>query len=220
MRCPASFREPGPTPLISDRNQSTYVPFSSGDVVDQWGPFHPPMGSYHILQSYAKARACRAHLAQHHHGDHGGLWKNGTAESDRPHQRIMNDQKNPPHPGAHGPTPHAHLCLTGRARVAPPLRSAPTAVERTNRSYVHRVRQSVTPSTMAPFTSAGSATGASTPGIQIVRGRWTRQTSPKFPGAVPCSMKGVVTSSLWHHRQEDIDDPVKAVNPSRQEQDR
>jgi len=61
------------------------------------------------------------------------------------------------------------------------LRSAPTAVERTNRSYAHRVRQTVTPSTMAPFTNPGSATGGSRPGIQIVSGRWTRQTSPKFP---------------------------------------
>ena len=32
--------------------------------------------------------------------------------------------------------------------------------------------------------------------------------------------EGVVKSSVWHHQQEDIGDPVKAVNPSRKEQGR
>jgi hypothetical protein len=29
-----------------------------------------------------------------------------------------------------------------------------------------------------------------------------------------------VESSVWHHQKEDIGDPVKAVKPSRKEQDR
>jgi hypothetical protein len=42
----------------------------------------------------------------------------------------------------------------------------------------------------------------------------------KIPGSVPFSMKGVVTSSVRHHQQEAIGDPVKAVHPSRKGQDR
>jgi hypothetical protein len=35
-----------------------------------------------------------------------------TSERNRSHHRIMKHGKNPPHPGAHAPRPHAHLFLT------------------------------------------------------------------------------------------------------------
>jgi hypothetical protein len=50
---------------------------------------------------------------------YGGLSEHGSTESDRSHHRVMKHQKNPPHPGAHAPRPHAHLFLTiikGRGR--------------------------------------------------------------------------------------------------------
>ena len=103
---------------------------------------------------------------------------------------------------------------------APPVRSAPTAVERTNQSFGHRVKQRVPPSTLVPLTTAGNATGASTPAIPIVLGRWTRQPSPPFLGAVPVSMQAVMNASLGHHRPEDTDDFGTAVNPSQTAHDR
>ena len=80
MCCPASFREPVPTPLISDRNQSTYVPVFLGMWWDEWGPFHPPLGlsptfframrrrghAVHIFPGALTVRSWRPLGARHH----------------------------------------------------------------------------------------------------------------------------------------------------------
>jgi hypothetical protein len=60
----------------------------------------------------AQAGVCRARVRPD--GDHGGLGERGTTERDPSHHWVMKSMKNPRHPGAHPPSPHAHLCLTIR----------------------------------------------------------------------------------------------------------
>jgi hypothetical protein len=94
-----------------------------------WGTTHNP----HVPQGMRR-REHAAHVCGLH-GSHGGHSEHGTTESGRSHHRIMKDQKNPPHPGAHTPRPHAHLFLTiirgrgkGTARRRCPDAHAPSAV--------------------------------------------------------------------------------------------
>jgi hypothetical protein len=83
-----------------------------------------------------------------------------------------------------------------------------------------RVMHGQVPTQPAADAARGAPPVRNAPAIPIVRGRWTRQPSPPFPGAVPYSMQAVMNSSLWHHRQEDIDDFGTAVNPTQTAQDR
>jgi hypothetical protein len=53
----------------------------------------------------AKARVCPASRSCGSHGVRSAPLEDGSAETDRSLHQIMNDQKNPPQPGAHAPGP-------------------------------------------------------------------------------------------------------------------